>query len=170
MRDERRQIAVERFESRIEVAGAEQRPHSRLIDRIEDGRLRPVHIHHRRHAAQQHFGCAEQCADTDVVVGLMRFEWPYMVVEPLHEGDIVGVAALEGHRHVTMRIHQSGHQDSAPTVDLAHVAMRRAPRFGRSGIGRHQSDAASLDADISVEIFRFVVRRRHRQHRTIFKQ
>jgi len=41
----------------------------------------------------------------DVVVGLARFERPDMVVEPLHEGHIVGIASLERHGHVAMGIH-----------------------------------------------------------------
>ena len=77
----------------------------RAIDRIENRRLRPVHVHDRRHAAQQHFGRAEQCAHADVVVGLARFERPDMVVEPLHEGHIVSIASLERHGHVAMGIH-----------------------------------------------------------------
>ena len=103
--DERGQVAFEGFEPRIEVARTEQRPHPRAIDRIENRRLRPVHVHDRRHAAQQHFGRAEQCAHADVVVGLARFERPDMVVEPLHEGHIVGIASLERHGHVAMGIH-----------------------------------------------------------------
>lgn len=136
--DERGQVAFEGFEPRIEVARTEQRPHPRAIDRIENRRLRPVHIHDRRHAAQQHFGRTEQCAHADVVVGLARFERPDMAVEPLHEGHIVGIAALERHGHVAMGIHQSGHQDSAPAVDLARADVHHTPRFGRSRIGRHQ--------------------------------
>jgi len=31
-----------------------------------------------------------------------------------------------------MGIHQSGHQDSAPAVDLARADVHRTPRFGRS--------------------------------------
>ena len=162
--DERGQVAFEGFEPRIEVARTEQRPHPRAIDRIENRRLRPVHVHDRRHAAQQHFGRTEQCAHADVVVGLARFERPDMVVEPLHEGHIVGIAALERHGHVAMGIHQSGHQDSAPAVDLARADVHLTPRFGRSRIGRHQCDAASLDADVPVETVRFAGCRRHRQH------
>lgn len=89
------------------------------------------------------------------------------VAEPLHERHVVGIAPLERHSHMAMGVDQPGHQYAAPTVDLARIGVRRTPRIGRSCIGRHQRDAAPLDADISLEPVRLAGGRRHRQHLAI---
>ena len=166
---QRRQIAVEGFEPRIEIGAAEQRPHAGLFDGIEDGRFRPVHIDNRCSAAQQHLGGAQQGSRPNIVVGQMRFKGPDAVVEPRHQRHVIGIAAFERHGHVAMGVDESGHQHAAAAIDHPHIRMLLAPalRFGR--LGRNQGNATALDADPTRETVRFTSLGGHRQHRTIFK-
>ena len=165
--DERGQVAFEGFEPRIEVARTEQRPHPRAIDRIENLRLRPVHVDERRHAAQQHLDHAERHAQRHIVGRLTRLEGPDIVVEPLHQGDVVGKAALQGHGRMAVGVHQPRHHEFAPAVELPKPGVRRAELRGGRFRLRDQRDSVAVDAHPARKGAGGVPDGRHRQHRRV---
>ena len=155
---------------RIEVVAAQHGADAQPFDRLHAAVFEIVHVDERRHAAQQHLDHAERHAQRHVVGRLARLERPYIVVEPLHQGDVVGIAALQRHGRMAMRIHKARHQEPARAVDDPHAGTAGAERVG-FGAGRSdERDAVARDAHSPREGSGFVPGRRHRQDRCVGKQ
>ena len=68
-------------------------------------------------------------------------------MEPRHEGDVVGITALQGHGGVAMGVDEPGHEEPAAAIEDPGVGMREPESgFGR-GVGGDQRDAVADDAD-----------------------
>ncbi len=67
-----------------------------------------VHIIETSGTASQHLGNRKTCAIShELIANPFRFSRPDIVVEPVHQRQIVGEPAKKAHRGVGMRIHQS---------------------------------------------------------------
>ena len=152
---------------RIEVVAAQQGPDAQPFGHLHATILEIVHIDERCHAAQQHLDDAERHAQLHVVRGLVRLERPDIVVEPRHQRDVVGIAALEGHGRVAMGVHQPRHHEFAPAVDLPESGMRRAERRSIRLRSRRQRDAVAVGAHPARKGPGFAAGGRHRQHRRV---
>ena len=76
-----------------------------------------------------HFG-----SQHDFVRGLLRLERPDIFVEPLHQGDVVGIAPLESHRHVAVGIDSPG-MSTLPVPSISRTpGCSRPERFDPPGI------------------------------------
>ena len=157
--EQRLQIPFEHGHIGVQTAGAEQRPNAQPVGDRSDAVLVPVHVHERGGTAQQHLDDAQLGTQRHVVARLERFEGPDIVVEPLHEGDIVGIAALKGHRHVAVGVHQAGHQHLAAAIPLAQAGRSGPVGLGLLGPVGRQHDAVALDGDPAREGFAGIVPR-----------
>ena len=152
---------------RIEVVAAQHGADAQPFDRLHAAVFEIVHVDERRHAAQQHLDHAERHAQRHIVGRLTRLEGPDIVVEPLHQGDVVGKAALQGHGRMAVGVHQPRHHEFAPAVELPKPGVRRAePRGGRFRL-RDQCDAVAVDAHPARKGAGGVPGGRHRQHRRV---
>ena len=89
-------------------------------------------------------------------------------MQPLHQGDVVGIAPLESHRHVAVGIDKSRHENLARAVDLPHPGMLPPERFDPPGIVADQRQTAIRHADRPRESPRLLLCR-HGQNRTVRK-
>ena len=109
------------------------------------GHLGKVHIHigegHR--SGGQHFGQGELRAQIDVVGGQFGLDGEHMVVEPLLQHIVIGIAPHQGHGGVGMGVDQAGHGDLAGAVQGAGGGL-----CGNTGADK--GDAAVPYADAGV--------------------
>lgn len=130
----------------VEVVAAEQGPDAEAFGHLDAAVLEIVHVHERGHAAEQHLDDAEFHAQSHIIGGLARLEGPDVVVEPPHERDVVGIAALERHGRMAVRIDQSRHDEPAPAVDLAQAGVCGAELRHGPLVRGHQRDPVARDA------------------------
>ena len=126
---------------------AHHSPHAGGVRRLGHGILEKVHVAEAGGAGEQHFGAGQEAAQMHVLglePGLRREN---VVVQPGHQGKIVGQAAETGHGGVGVGIHQPGHDETAPGVDLALGTPCRRPD-GRT----HGSDPVALDGDKTIRV------------------
>ena len=154
--------------TRIQIARSEHGPDAEPPHGLGDTVFVPIHIDERRDAAQQHFDNAHFGSQHDFVRGLLRLERPDIFVEPLHQGDVVGIAPLEGHRHVAVGIDQSRHEHLTRAVDLPRPGMLPPERFDPPGIGADQRQTAIRHTDRPRESPGLLLCR-HGQNRTVRK-
>ena len=152
---------------RIEIIAAQQGPDAQPFGHLHAAVLEIVHVDERGHAAQQHFDDTQRHAQLHVVRGLVRLERPDVVVEPRHQRNVVGIAALQGHGRMAVGVHQPRHEEFAPAVDLPEPGMRRAERRSVGFRGCHQRDAVAFGAHPARKGPGFVAGGRHRQHRRV---
>ena len=154
----------------VEIVAAQHRADAQPPGDLHAAVLVVIHVHERGDAAQEHLDDAERHAQRHVVGRLARLERPYIVVEPLHQGDIVGITALQRHGGVAVGIDKPRHQQPARAVDDPHAGIAGAERVG-FGAGRSdERDAVARDAHSPREGSGFVPGRRHRQDRCVGKQ
>ena len=152
---------------RVEVAHAQHRTDAHVPHDLHVAVLVPVHVHERGHTPQQQFGHAQLRAEHHVPGALTRLERPDVVVEPRHEREIVGIASLQRHARMAVRVDQSGHQQLARGVDAPQAGMRRTERIGLAAVTRHEGDAPAVDADPAPKGLRLTGC--HAQHGAIFE-
>ena len=71
----------------VEIVAAQHRADAQPPGDLHAAVLVVIHVHERGDAAQEHLDDAERHAQRHVVGRLARLERPYIVVEPLHQGD-----------------------------------------------------------------------------------
>ena len=139
----------ERLLRRGEVGGGEA-DHVRAGDRADAGVDRcpghvvteVVHVREGGRAALQHLDRGEQGPPVDEVGGDERgLGGEDVVVEPGHEGEVVGEAAQQRHRGVAVRVDQAGDDEVAGGVD-----HRGAVGAGRAR-AEQRGDAVAFDQD-----------------------
>jgi hypothetical protein len=68
-----------------------------------------------------------------------------VLLQPLHERQVIGEAAVHHHRRVRVRVDQAGHDDAAPRLDRLAAAELLGDRLGRV----HPDDVGAVDGDPS---------------------
>ncbi len=124
-----RPASAARFSSSMpgRVAAVEQRRADRGSDAgVGDGtrhRARlPVHVPEPDGPGPDHLHAGQAGAPVDVLGGQLRLGRPDVTLQPLHQRQVVGVAAEEGHRRVRVAVDESGHdRGPAPVEDLVAV-------------------------------------------------
>ena len=91
-------------------------------------------------------------------------------MKPLHQGDIVGITALQRHGGVAVSIDKPRHHKPARAVDDPRVGMRGTECVGFGSGRRDQRDAAARDAHETRKGFGSAFVRRHRQDRCVGKK
>ena len=148
----------------VEIVAAEQRADARAPGHLDAAVLEVVHVYDRRHAAQQQLGDAELHAQRHVVGRLPRLEGPDVVVQPRHQRDVVGIAALQRHGDVAMGIDKARHDELAAAVDLVQVGMCRTEVLRRGIRRRDERNAVADDSHRSRKGTGGFGRAGHRQH------
>ena len=148
----------------VEVVAAQHRADAHPLGHLDAAVLVVVHVDERGDTPEQHLDDAQRHAQRHVVGRLAPLEGPDVVVEPLHEGDVVGVAPLERHRRVAVGVDQTRHDQLAAAVEEPRVGMRRQELVGAGISGLDPLDAVADDADPAREVFRCVRLHRHGQH------
>ena len=115
------QIHLEGLHTRIDKAGREHRADTQFLGRISHRLLVPIHIDERGHATAQHLDNTQLGTELHIVAVDQRLIGPDVVVQPLHQLDIVGIATHQCHRDVAMGVDQTRHQQSTTTVHLAQI-------------------------------------------------
>ena len=114
-----------------------------LQDLLGDGAGEHIHVADAGDAGGDHLGQAQTAAGSHsplVQLGLGR-EDP--LVQPGLQVTAAAVAPQEGHGHVGVSVHQTGHQDVALAVDLL-VEVPLGP------VGAHRGDGLSFHSHIGV--------------------
>ena len=134
------------------VAAVDQRrPDGRPQAGVGDGARHrtglPVHVPEAHGAGADHLDAGEPRPPVDVRGGQLRLGRPDVPLQPLHQGQVVGVAAEERHRGVGMAVDEAGDDEGAGAVDQL-VAGRRphaGPELGDRPVLDPQAD------DLAVE-------------------
>ena len=158
------------FDVAVKIVAAQHRTDAQPLGHFDAAVLVVIHIHERGHAAQQLLDNAESHSQRHVVGRLPRFERPDIVVKPLHQGDIVGITALQRHGGVAVGIDKPRHHKPARAVDDPRVGMRGTECVGFGSGRRDQRDAAARDAHETRKGFGTAFVRRHRQNRGVGKK
>jgi hypothetical protein len=95
-------------------------------------------------ATAQHLGARQQGAIMDELRRRMPcLGRPDMILQPLHQRQIVGEAAQQGHRRVRVQIHQPRQQHVLRQV----LALARHETAADLGLRHDGNDASSIDDD-----------------------
>ena len=84
---------------------------------LENGVLENVHVDAGRGPRAQHLGIAQQAADPDDMRRQGLFHGKDALLQPVHQGHVVGQAAQEGHGGVGVRVDEARHEEHVRQVD-----------------------------------------------------
>jgi hypothetical protein len=132
-------VRVDRIIAReIDRDQADCGAHSGSEHRLGRRRGKEVHVVETGDAATQHFGAGQQGTVMDELRrNVLRLGRPDVLLQPLHQGQVVGEAAQQRHRRVRVQIDESrdqhmllqglaaARQETAGQIDLRSEAMMR---------------------------------------------
>ena len=159
-----------RIDGRLKAVRTDQRTHTHLVKHLDRQVALEVHLHHRRHTAQEQFGHPQTSCQGDIVGRLSLFEGPDAIVEPSHQGNIVGRVALQGHTCVAVGVDQARHQEFSPTIDHPTIGMPAEILLGHFVRGQEGSNAPLGHRHRPHPRLRFVGLGGHRHHPYIVKK
>jgi hypothetical protein len=93
------------------------RPHAGGLGGAGHGIFEQVHVAKAGGSGQDHFGTAEQRARMHLFWVQQGLGGKNVVVEPVHQRQVVGQAPEQGHGGVGVGVDQAGHDDAAGGVD-----------------------------------------------------
>jgi hypothetical protein len=110
---------------------AQRGPHARNQSSAPGGIGEEIHVVEARHAAAQHFSAGEQSPVVDELCRSQAgFHRPDVILQPVHEGAIVGYPAHQRHGGMRMQIDEA--RDQGVVVELDAPRSREAClRFAR---------------------------------------
>ena len=166
------QVLLECRHTVVNKAGRQHRADTQFLSRISHRLLIPIHIDKGRHATAQHLDNTQLGTQLHIVAVDQRLVGPDVVVQPLHQLNIVGIASHQCHRHVAMGVDQTRHQQFASSVHLAQVATARLTEARNLVcVARDHRDAIALHTHRRLEILLLVgKRRRHWQNGYVIEQ
>ncbi len=124
----------------LDADHSDRGPHARVQRRARRLLRIEIHVVEAGHSAAQHLGASQQRAVVDELRrNMLAFRRPDVLVEPLHQGQIVGQAAHQGHGRMRVQVDQPGHENverqihrCSGGVELARPGRTaRARRCGR---------------------------------------
>ena len=138
---------------RVEVhhAFADRRAQAASGNRFEDdvGIVHGLHRQHRGRAAGEQLGRRQPRGGAERVRPVRGFHRPHARAQPVHQMEIVGIAAKEGLAEMKMCLDETGKHVAAAGVD--HALMRVGD------VGGDRRDAAVFDRHVTVEDVEAVV-------------
>ena len=122
----------------------DHRPHAGLVSGFGHGVLEKIHVAETGGAGQDHFSTGQQGAGFDLVVIEPGFGRENMVLEPVHQRQVVGHAAKTGHGRMGMGVDQPGQDDAAFGIQGSRGRPGGGFRHGTGG-----GDLGSVDGQVS---------------------
>ena len=126
---------------------------TRLLDRPRRLVHEEIVVGDRRDAGLDHLDQAKQHAPVDVFGCQVAFDWPDELVEPAVDRHVLGQAAKEHHRHMSVRVDQPRHGQLGMRLDHL-MRLDRVPWLA----GLDRRDALVFDKDVLVVGNRIVSR------------
>ena len=98
-----------------------------------------IHVGETGGAGADHFRDSQQAPPVHRPAVQSGFQGPDPVLEPVHQGHVVGITAEQGHGHMGMGVHPPGHRQVVPSVDHFPACHRFCA---------HIPDGAAVDPDV----------------------